>query len=282
MAATRNALIDWLRALAILMVITVHTWSLAHISSDTYPVLTIIYQCFYHCGVPLFVLLSGALQLSAPIQPFGAFYKKRYTRILIPFFIWSLIVYILSIIAGKYADIHTLKDALIYYIPYLLTNRINEAYWFVGLIAALYLITPLLQRDLQKRSRKELLLICLCWLCYVIACRTIPALYYSRFIYYVGFYVAGYILYREWGTLIHAKENKVIRAISDVSYMTYLMHMIFITPLYMLIGFSGEQAPLWACCIAPIGTSILVLCVCTTGGWIAKKIVPFYHYLGIN
>ena len=165
MAATRNVLIDYLRALAIFMVITVHTWSLAHIDTNAYPVLAMIYRYFYQCGVPLFVLISGALQLSAPIQDLGTFYRKRYTRILIPFVIWSLIVYVLSFIAGKYEDIHTIGELALSYIPYMLTNRINEAYWFIGLIVALYAITPFIQRTLQACSRKELLILCACWLC---------------------------------------------------------------------------------------------------------------------
>lgn len=286
MAATRNALIDWLRALAILMVITVHTWSLAHIDDAAHPMLAMIYKAFYQCGVPLFVLLSGALQLSAPVQPFGSFYKKRYARILIPFLIWSIAVYVLSIIAGKYGATHTPGEWALNYIPYMLTNRINEAYWFIGLIVALYAITPFLQRALQGCSRKELLILCVCWLCYAVLRRVYPALYLleytSRLTYFLGFYIIGYVLYREWGTLISAKENTIIRAISDCSYMTYLMHMIFISPLYMLIGFSGLTAPLWACCLVPITTSIAVLALCTTGGVIAKKILPFYRYLGIN
>lgn len=286
MAKNRNAWLDWFRALAILMVVTVHTWSLAHIDSNTYPVLAYIYKSFFRCGVPLFVMISGALQLSTSIQPFGSFYKKRYTRILIPFFIWSIIVYVISIIAGKYEETHTFGGWVLNYIQYMLTNRINEAYWFIGLIVALYAITPFLQRALQACSRKELLMICLCWLIYAVLRRLYPSLYLleytSRLTYFLGFYIIGYMLYREWGTAVPTKENRVVRAISDCSYMTYLMHMIFITPFYMLIGFSGATAPLWLLILMPISTSVLVVVVCTFGGILLKKMLPFYRYLGIN
>ena len=286
MAATRNALIDWLRALAILMVITVHTWSLARVDAEIHPVLATIYGMFCRWGVPLFVMISGALQLSAPIQSIGTFYKKRYTRILIPFLIWSMVVYVLSIFAGKYDAIHSISQALQYYIPYMLTNRINEAYWFIGLIVALYAITPFLQRALQSCSRKELIGICICWLGYIIARHFYPSLYIlqytSRLTFFLGYYILGYLLYRELGAHVQMKENTIMRVISDGSYMTYLTHMIFITPLYMLIGFSGGTAPLWACCLIPISTSFIVLGICTLGSLLIKKWLPIYHYLGIN
>ena len=216
----------------------------------------------------------------------GEFYKKRYLRILIPFFIWSAIVYILSCLAGKYPDIHSLSDGVLCYIPYMLTNRINEAYWFIGLIVALYAITPFLQRTLQACSRNELIGICVVWLCYVLLRRFYPSLYLleytSRLTYFLGFYILGYLLYREWGKRLTAKPNAVIRAVSDCSYMTYLMHMVFITPFYMLVGFSGATAPLWQLIIMPISTSVLVVTICTFGGILIKKLLPFYRYLGIN
>jgi membrane-bound acyltransferase YfiQ involved in biofilm formation len=98
----------------------------------------------------------------------------------------------------------------------------------------------------------------------------------------LGFYILGYLLYREWGKRLTAKPNAVIRAVSDCSYMTYLMHMVFITPFYMLVGFSGATAPLWQLIIMPISTSVLVVTICTFGGILIKKLLPFYRYLGIN
>lgn len=286
MTKERDVVLDILRALAILMVVTVHTWSLARIDANAYPVLSVVYACFHRCGVPLFVMISGTLQLSAPVRPLGEFYKKRYLRILIPFFIWSAIVYILSCLAGKYPDIHSLSDGVLCYIPYMLTNRINEAYWFIGLIVALYAITPFLQRTLQACSRNELIGICVVWLCYVLLRCFYPSLYLleytSRLTYFLGFYILGYLLYRECGKRLTAKPNAVIRAVSDCSYMIYLMHMVFITPFYMLVGFSGATAPLWQLIIMPISTSVLVVTICTFGGILIKKLLPFYRYLGIN
>ena len=47
MTKERDVVLDILRALAILMVVTVHTWSLARIDANAYPVLSIVYACFH-------------------------------------------------------------------------------------------------------------------------------------------------------------------------------------------------------------------------------------------
>jgi len=196
-------------------------------------------------------------------------------------------VYILSCFIGKYEDVHSLWEGLTHYIPFLLTNRINEAYWFMGLIIVLYGITPFLQRALAPCSRKELIIICLGWLCFVITRKFFPSFYLleytSRLTYYLGFYILGYLLYREYGEIWHPRSNIVIEAISNSSFMTYLMHMIFITPLYTIIGFNGAQAPLWQCVLLPITVSLFVVTICTIMAVIGKKLLPTTHtYLGIN
>lgn len=287
MSKVHNTLLDWLRAIAILMIVTVHTWSLAHIDSSVHPILALCYRLFYQCGVPLFVMISGALQLSSPIPSVQNYYKKRYIRILVPFVFWSIIVYLLSCWTGKYEGIHTLWDVLSHYVPFLLTNRINEAYWFMGLIIVLYGITPYLQRALAPCSRRELGIIGACWLGFVIVRNIFPGFYLleytSHLTYFLGYYILGYWLYREWGCRVQLRENKLIRIISDSSFMTYLMHMIFIMPLYILVGFNGQEAPLWQCAALPITVSVVVVAVCTFMAVIGKRLLPTTHtYLGIN
>ena len=287
MSRKRNILLDWLRSLAIIMIVTVHTWSLAHIDSSVHPILAMCYKLFYQCGVPLFVILSGALQLSSPISSFRQYYKKRYIRILVPFIFWSIIVYMLSCFAGKYDEVNTIWDGLSHYLPFLMSNSINETYWFMGLIIVLYGITPFLQRALAPCSRRELVFIVAFWISFVICRNNFPDLYLLKFssllTYYLGFYILGYLLYREYGGIWHPRSNIVIEAISNSSFMTYLMHMIFITPLYTIIGFNGAQAPLWQCALLPITVSLVVVTICTIMAVIGKRLLPTTHtYLGIS
>ena len=105
----RNSNLDWIRCVAILLVITVHTWSLANVSEGAYPLLNGIYDAFVGCGVPLFLMISGGLQLVGESQSLRAFYVKRFKRLLIPFFFWATLIYVLSSCIGKYAEVQSLK-----------------------------------------------------------------------------------------------------------------------------------------------------------------------------
>lgn len=284
--SVRNRLLDYLRALAIVMVVTVHTFSLAHIDQTEYPLLTLFYSLFFRWGVPLFVMISGALQLSAPISSIRQYYKKRYTRILVPFLIWGTMVYVLSCIIGKYDDIHSITDAVKMFVPYLLTGQINAAYWYITLIIVLYGLTPFLQRALQPCSKRQLALICLAWLFFVATrqwCSNWQIMEYtSRLTLFLGYYILGYFLYREYINRWNPKENKIVKAVSDCSYMTYLMHMIFISPFYSLIeSYTDFLCYQYYNIILPFATTLIIVAICTISGICIKRFIPFYRYLGI-
>lgn len=197
----RDNRLDGIRCIAITLVIMVHTWSLARVDATTYPLLGRIYDSIVCMGVPLFLMLSGALQLSRPIESISSYYRKRFQRLLIPFFIWSGIVYILSSVVGKYEEISDAGDALRLYVPYLLENKINMAYWYVGLIAVLYILTPFLQKAIQGCGKKTLYMVIATWLVIVVLRHIYPNLFVLRYtsdlIYYLGFYISGYVLYTE-------------------------------------------------------------------------------------
>ena len=80
----RNIGLDIIRCFALLMIITVHTWSLSKIG-DRFPYIQNAYVAFSRLGVPLFVMISGALQLSFKDMSIGKYYKKVFSRLLIPF-----------------------------------------------------------------------------------------------------------------------------------------------------------------------------------------------------
>lgn len=152
---------DWIRSLALLMIITVHTWSLGRVQG--YPLISGIYHAFSYCGVPLFIMVSGALILNRPVNSFRTFYSRRLARILIPFFLWSTLIYGLSAWLGKYDDVHSVTEALRAYPSRLMENRINEAYWFVQMILLLYLLTPMLRWTLERLNKRATTWILIAW-----------------------------------------------------------------------------------------------------------------------
>jgi len=193
----RNVVYDYLRTLAILLIATLHSWSLLQMDVPEYGIMCYMYRAIVDAGVPLFVLISGALVLTAPIASLKDFFTRRLTRVLIPFLIWATIIYVLQVVRHQYDDIQGIGDAVCNWIPYLLCNKINVSHWFVHMIVALYVLTPILQRVLQMKDGKN---ICEYMLVVIFACLVLrwffPNIFILRYcsalLGYIGLYLAGY------------------------------------------------------------------------------------------
>lgn len=198
---------DFMRVLALLLVIFQHCWSILDLDVPAQAFSYHGYSALIY-GVPLFVMISGFFQLSGSPVPVGAFLKKRMTRLLLPFFLWMTVVYILSVLMHKYEDIHTVGDAFRMYVPYFVENRINEAFWYVYMLAGLYLITPVLQRALAAPDRKRLLEYCLAlWVLLVLLGDFLPQFTFYRLFpvagRFLGYYLAGFYI----GTYLRDKAS---------------------------------------------------------------------------
>lgn len=140
---TRESRYDLIRSIAIILIVCIH--SMGMLSGATpagWSPLRVEYallNTLISPGVHLFILLSGALLLGKE-EPVWVFYRKRLRRILIPFLIWSVAVYLLTGLTTEgfpwgFGD----------FFRKLATNGIHGTYWFIYMILVLYLITPLLR-----------------------------------------------------------------------------------------------------------------------------------------
>ena len=135
--------VDLIRTVAIVMVIMYHTstepYAASRLNASTqYFILwwsQAIYQALIIMGVPLFVMLSGALLLqpSKVNEPIRVFLKKRLSRIGIAFVFWSVIYfawsyYINHAVLTVNSVIQTFLNGGAYY-----------QFWFIYLIMGLYL-----------------------------------------------------------------------------------------------------------------------------------------------
>ena len=80
----RNLSFDFIRCVAIVFVICIHSMALIDgmVNLSIFPRLVkTVLDTFIYSGVPLFIMLSGSLLLT------------RIRRILLPFFLWSMLVY---------------------------------------------------------------------------------------------------------------------------------------------------------------------------------------------
>lgn len=135
---SRDINLDLIRAVAISFVILIH-------SKGT----NIIYT-----AVPMFIMLSGALVLPKE-EDYKSFYKKRLKRILLPFLIWSPIMYLVLSRTGR---IDTPCVGNFFYL--LSSTGVHGAYWYVYEILGLYLLAPFISKGVKVLDKKELLLLC--------------------------------------------------------------------------------------------------------------------------
>ena len=150
-SATREVWVDWMRVLACLMVIIVHSTepfylggegSLILIPSDTWWVA--LFDCFARACVPLFVVASSYLQF--PIHyPTGRFLRRRTVRVLVPFLVWSVIY---ALVWGE--PVENLRSLLLNF------NYAAGHLWFVYMLVGLYLLMPLLSPWAERVGKREL------------------------------------------------------------------------------------------------------------------------------
>lgn len=119
--------------------------------------------------VPLFILLSGTLLLPLKRAP-GIFLKRRFTRVVVPFLIWSVLYVFFPLpsetIFGGPPNAFTGEMNIYAYnlmmIPMNFTAS-NVHFWFLYSIIGLYLFMPIVSPWIEKASRKELLGVLSIW-----------------------------------------------------------------------------------------------------------------------
>lgn len=94
MNSSREIQFDYIRSLAIVFVIFIHSmgWINNINTLNIAYIIRVTLDSVIYTGVPLFVMLSGALLLGKE-ETISQFFSKRFKRIIIPFILWSLLVY---------------------------------------------------------------------------------------------------------------------------------------------------------------------------------------------
>ena len=201
MNALRNCNIDIIKAVAMLLVVAQHAWSMLDLDKPELGLICFSYQAIVTIGVPLFVFASGVLLLTREEEPLCKFYKKRLKRLLIPFVVFSIVSYVASLFIGNYDWWDgSFKMAIMKFIPLLLTGEINVFFWFVYMLLCLYFITPILQRALHKLSKIDLELLLLVWVIGLFLKQYYPEFalndYISNIWKYLGVYISGYYVFK--------------------------------------------------------------------------------------
>ena len=150
MEREKTAYLDFLRVAACIMVVCVHVTAFCFedvpVGSFRFAVMD-AFDCFSILGVPLFVMISGALMLSADYQAdFKKLYFGKIGRLVVLYFSWLLLYNINNYMIG---DLKSLKEIVL---RTLMGKGIYHL-WFLPMMAALYLVTPFIRgfaQDLHK------------------------------------------------------------------------------------------------------------------------------------
>jgi surface polysaccharide O-acyltransferase-like enzyme len=160
-----SAPVNLIRTVAIVLVI------LLHASIEAYPTVDLmspqgvqiwwasnIYDSIARVCIPLFVMLAGALLLqpSKADEPIGVFFRKRLSRIGVPFLFWGAAYFIWSFwVNGKPLNSANIAQGI-------LTGPYYQ-FWFLYLLIGLYLVTPVLRVFFEHADWRILKYLIIVW-----------------------------------------------------------------------------------------------------------------------
>ena len=147
MTPDRDRSFDAFRGLAIVAVVAIHAshygfpWIFASTGSWN-GVFCLAYRQLLNFAVPAFLFISGYWLSRKPVDTWAdykRFLARRLSRILVPYLFWSCLLLGYGAYQAGYVDVPRVLFKLA-------TGNACAAYYFIVLIAQLYLLTPILQR----------------------------------------------------------------------------------------------------------------------------------------
>lgn len=130
---------DFLRGLAIMMVVGIHTYTLEEDSTEVRQLL--------NTAVPLFIAISGYFLSQKRMESkedYFSFHKKQLPKVYLPVLVWSLPLYALAIYSGSSILGQTI----------LLLGCGLSIYYFVAFIMQCYVVLPFINSCLSGNKRR--------------------------------------------------------------------------------------------------------------------------------
>lgn len=173
--------IDFLRGLAIVLVILGHAFIVYPVDIHEVPWCVSLHEWIYSFHMELFFLLSGAVY---HCESFFPYIKKKTERILVPYFFFGVISLVLHVIGLDAVNkSYTLGEGIIKLLFY------GGSYWFLYALFILFLIYPWVEKICDK-PWKEVFFAAVC----AVVCEFVDVTHFlnlNRFFYYVPFFVTG-------------------------------------------------------------------------------------------
>lgn len=153
----REAYLDQLRALAIFAVVC------CHISADVIILnpevvmhsktffATLLFNSGRFIGVPIFVMLSGALLINKKYS-LSVFVKKRFNRVFVPFIFWVIVYIVFSVVVQE----ATFKPKLVYNVFFAVRGATaGTILWFIWMLIFVYIGIFIINKILEYAKSKS-------------------------------------------------------------------------------------------------------------------------------
>lgn len=136
----RNSYFDFLRGIAIMMVVAIHTFNIeeADLCGSAVDLTTLVRQLL-NCAVPMFLAISGYFLCNKKLETWGerkTFWLKQMTKVYIPTMIVSLPYLSLALMHGMNPLEAVLMMLICGY----------SIYYFIALILQYYVLLPMLKK----------------------------------------------------------------------------------------------------------------------------------------
>ena len=135
---------DYIRALAVLLIVLIHITAPALIMDDSILIsgweASLIMNALARPGVPLFFMLSGALFLNPNKEISTPYIRKKIIRIVVAFVVFSFLYNTLWFL-GRYRLNFTFNDVVYQFVPGFINGWFHL--WYLQALFVLYLLTPL-------------------------------------------------------------------------------------------------------------------------------------------
>lgn len=236
---------DTLRALAIVSVVLLHSAApLLYEFNNLLPIdwhVANVYDSLTRWCVPIFLMISGYLNINSSHKP-SVFYKKRFTKIVIPFVFWGIFYYLFSLYLNPNIYLfHALLDINTYtsFFKQLIFGPVYYHLWFIYSIIILYLLNPMLKELLSRISTRTLSYFIVGYF-FLISVNNILNLQFDigintsglansvgYFVYgflFIGYYLLGYLLGR-----VNKVNMPLLNIVGIVSLVVTIFGTYFIT-----------------------------------------------------
>ncbi len=225
------------RAFAIISIVAVHALSFginiaphAVKASDGGVILNGATQALFHGGTLYFAMISGILfSVALKARGWRKFFSGKISNVLAPYFIITLLMEVFewSPTKGLFVVEQSLGDFAANVASDLLNGTGSFQFWYIPVLAALYLLTPAVDWTLRERSRKPLAILLV--LLPILVTRTGSDVSAQSVIYFLGAYTLGV-----WLGSNYEASMAIVRARRAGLFIAFLLSSAAIGGLFLV------------------------------------------------